>query len=67
MNGWYLNNWSESEFTGWKDEQDLNVGKKMNSNNADSESIDLENLLNRIILIPMMGWQLVGKQKLVIF
>jgi len=36
------------------DEQDLNVGKKMNSNNADLASIDLENPLIRLFLIQTM-------------
>lgn len=42
---------SESGFTGWKDVQDLNTGKKMNIKIAVSESINLENPLIRIILI----------------
>jgi len=48
---------SESGYTGWKDEQDLNVGKKMNSNNADSASIDLENPLIRVIRIQTISWK----------
>jgi len=48
---------SESGFTGQKDVQDLNMGKKMNSNNADSESINLENPLIRRILIQTISWK----------
>jgi len=42
---------SESGFAGWKDMQDLNMGEKMNSKIADSESTNLENPLIRIIQI----------------
>jgi len=48
---------SESGFTGWKDEQDLNLGKKMNIKEADSESINLEYPLIRIILIQTVSWK----------
>ena len=48
---------SESEFTGWKDEQDLNLGKKMNIIEADSENINLENPLIRVIQIQTVSWK----------
>jgi len=48
---------SESGFTGWKDVQDLNTGKKMNSKIAVSESINLENPLIRVIQIQTVSWK----------
>ena len=54
---WCLNSKSESGFAGWKDVQDLNMGKKMNSKRADSERINLENPLSRIIQIQTVSWK----------
>jgi len=45
---------SESGFTGWKDKQDFNMRKKMNSKKANSENINSENPLIQIILILTM-------------
>jgi len=48
---------SELGYTGWKDEQDLNLGKKMNIIEADSENINLENPLIRVIQILTVSWK----------
>ena len=54
---------SESGFTGWKDEQNLNMCKKMIIKKADSESINPENLIILRNLIQTYFEKLVNSDK----